>query len=120
MVQGERECVTLVLQDGRRLTCTPDHEILRADGRWVRADQLALGTDRIVMGLEAPLDERAADEAGYRLVAGGRTFSMDDEHERLCTLAFARLLGHLLERRLHQRRGPGAHERRAGARSRWY
>ena len=96
MVQGERECVTLVLQDGRRLTCTPDHQILRADGRWVRADRLALGTDRIVMGLEAPLDERAEDEAGYRLVAGGRTFSMDDEHERLCTLAFARLLGHLL------------------------
>jgi aconitase A len=96
MVQGERACVTLVLQDGRRLTCTPDHKILRADGHWVRADQLALGTDRVVMGLEAPLDERGTDEAGYQLVAGERTFSMDDEHERLCTLAFARLLGHLL------------------------
>ncbi|HUL18165.1 MAG TPA: aconitate hydratase AcnA, partial [Steroidobacteraceae bacterium] len=96
MVQGERECVTLVLQDGRQLTCTPDHKVLRADGRWIRADQLALGTDRVVMGLEAPLDERGTDEAGYRLVAGSRIFSMDDEHERLCTLAFARLLGHLL------------------------
>src|SRR5690606_15604676 len=38
MVQGERDCVTLALQDGRRLTCTPDHEILCADGRWVRDD----------------------------------------------------------------------------------
>src|SRR5437660_1838654 len=28
MVQGERECVSLVLQDGRTLVCTPDHELL--------------------------------------------------------------------------------------------
>ena len=55
MVQGERDCVTLVLQDGRSLTCTPDHEILCADGRWVRADRLAARhSDRVVMGLEAP------------------------------------------------------------------
>src|SRR5262249_5668708 len=42
--QGVRECVTLTLQDGRTLTCTPDHEILTADGRWARADSLVLGT----------------------------------------------------------------------------
>src|SRR4029077_11120852 len=82
MVQGERACVTLVLQDGRRLTCTPDHKILRADGRWVRADQLALGTDRVVMGLEAPLDERGTDETGYQLVAGGGAVSLAGEDER--------------------------------------
>ena len=39
MVQGERECVSLVLQDGRRLLCTPDHKILCADGRWVEAGE---------------------------------------------------------------------------------
>ena len=88
--------MTLVLQDGRTLTCTPDHEILRDDGCWVRADQLELGKDRVVMGLEAPADEPASDEAGYVLLAGSRAFSMTDEHERSCTLAFARLLGHLL------------------------
>src|SRR5437870_5371621 len=96
MVQGERECVSLVLQDGRSLTCTPDHEILCADGRWVPADQLVLGQDRVLTGPEAPLDEPGADEAGYELLAGDRTFSMQGAHERLCTLAFARLLGHLL------------------------
>ena len=57
MIQGERECVSLVLQDGRTLVCTPDHKILCADGRWVRADQLVLSQDRVVVGLEAPLDE---------------------------------------------------------------
>jgi aconitase A len=96
MVQGERECISLVLQDGRRLVCTPDHKLLRADGRWVRADALVKGRDRLVMGLEAPLDEPAADEAGYELCAGGFRSGLADEHERARTLAFARLVGHLI------------------------
>jgi aconitase A len=96
MVQGERECVSLVLQDGRTLVCTPDHKILCTDGRWVRADQLVLGRDRVVVGLEAPLDEPGDDEVGYVLPVGNLMFTMDTPHERLRTLAFARLLGHLL------------------------
>ncbi len=96
MIQGERECVSLVLQDGRTLVCTPDHKILCADGRWVRADQLVLSQDRVVVGLEAPLDEASDGEAGYALHVGNLTFTMSTEYERQRTLAFARLLGHLL------------------------
>ncbi len=96
MLQGERECVSLVLQDGRTLVCTPDHEILRADGRWVRADGLAVSRDRVVMGLESPIDEPGADEAGYELDAGQLKFSFADERERARALAFARLIGHLI------------------------
>ncbi len=77
IVQGERECISLVLQDGRTLTCTPDHKILCADGRWVRADELVLSEDRIVVGLEAPLDEPGDDENGYTLHVGNLTFTMD-------------------------------------------
>ena len=55
-----------------------------------------LGQDRVVVGLEAPLDEPGDDEAGYALHVGNLTFTMDTSHERLRTLAFARLLGHLL------------------------
>ena len=96
MVQGERECVSLVLQDGRRLLCTPDHKILCADGRWVPAGELISGRDRVVMGLEAPLDEPGTDESGYELPAGELKFSFANEHERARTLAFARLVGHLI------------------------
>jgi hypothetical protein len=63
MIQGERDCVTLILQDGRSLTCTPDHEILCEDGRWVRADRLLPGQDRVVMGVEAPPDEPGTNAA---------------------------------------------------------
>jgi aconitase A len=97
MAKGTRECVSLVLQDGRELVCTPEHEILTADGRWVRADELVVGVDRVVAGLEAPVDEPQDDENGYVLHAGKLEFTMDTWAERLRTLAFARLLGHLLD-----------------------
>ncbi|HKR01932.1 MAG TPA: aconitate hydratase AcnA [Pyrinomonadaceae bacterium] len=96
MFQGVRDCVSLVLQDGRTLVCTPDHKILCADGRWVRADELELGRDRVVVGLDAPLDEPGEDEAGYVLLAGDMQFTLDKPDERPRALAFARLLGHLL------------------------
>ena len=96
MIQGERECVSLVLQDGRTLVCTPDHRILCADGLWVRADELTLGESRVVTALEAPLDQPDSDEVGYRLHAGDQAFSMENETERQRTLALARLIGHLL------------------------
>src|ERR1700728_324488 len=56
MDQGERDCVSIVLEDGRSLTLTPDHRVLCADGRWVRADELVLNDDRVLIGPEAPLD----------------------------------------------------------------
>ena len=95
--QGMQECVSLVFQDGRQVTCTPDHKILCTDGRWVRADELRPGTDRVVAGLEAPLDEARPDESGYVLRAGHLDLTMTTTVERLRTLAFARLLGHLLD-----------------------
>jgi aconitase A len=96
MSKGVRDCVSLTLQDGRTLVCTPDHELLTESGQWVRADELVVGRDRVVVGLEAPLDEPGEDERGYLLNAGEWTFTLDTPHGRLRTLAFARLLGHLL------------------------
>jgi aconitase A len=96
MVRGERDCLSVVLQDGRRLVCTPDHELLCADGRWVRADRIRKGIDRLVMGLEAPLDEPGHDEAGYELIAGDMSFTLANEQDRTRALAFARLVGHVI------------------------
>src|SRR5438445_8730458 len=81
--KGTRECLSLVLQDGRELVCTSDHEILTADGRWVRADALVLGVDRVIAGLEVPVDEPQDDETGYVLRAGTFEFTMEGWLERL-------------------------------------
>ncbi|MDE3101566.1 MAG: hypothetical protein KGJ98_04955, partial [Chloroflexota bacterium] len=92
---GLRECVTLTFQDGRTLTCTPDHRLLRADGAWIPAAELRVGEDRVVMGLEAPLDIPGEDEVGYELNVGDLRLTFDSPGERVRTLAFARILGHL-------------------------
>ena len=94
--QGIQDCVKLVLQDGRSLICTPDHKILCSDGRWIRADKLVLGKDRVIVGLEGPLDKPGDDESGYVLHVGNLTLKMDTQVNRARTLAFSRLLGHLL------------------------
>ncbi|MDE1853761.1 MAG: hypothetical protein KGI38_08460 [Thaumarchaeota archaeon] len=104
---GVRECVELVLQDGRTLVCTPDHKVLSSDGRWIRADGLRPGVDRVVVGLEGPLDKPEEDEVGYVLRAGELEFKMDSQRERARTLAFARLLGHLLNDGSISRLGQG-------------
>ncbi|MBV8497608.1 MAG: hypothetical protein JO361_12575, partial [Gammaproteobacteria bacterium] len=96
MVQGERECVSLVLQDGRSLVCTPDHKILCANGCWVEAGNLKPGHDRVLVGLDVPLDKPAPDEDGYELITANMTFGFADARQRERTLAFARLVGHLV------------------------
>jgi aconitase A/intein/homing endonuclease len=107
MNQGERECVAVTLQDGRQLICTEDHKILCTDGRWVPAGALKSGRDRVVTGLEAPLDEVVADETGYELVAGDVRLGFTNERERARTLAFARLVGHLISDGSISRHGQG-------------
>ncbi len=96
MDRGARDCVRLVLEDGRSLVCTPDHMILRSDGRWARADELTPGEDRVTVGIEGPRNAPGADEEGYVLRAGEALFSMDSPSQRARMLAFARLVGHFL------------------------
>ena len=47
--QGVKQCVELRFVDERTLTCTPDHRIRTADGRWVEAAQLAIGIDEVAV-----------------------------------------------------------------------
>ena len=107
---GTRECLKLVLQDGRSLICTPDHKILSSDGRWVRADELKIGRDRVRVGLEGPLDTPAHDESCYALQAGDMSFGMETENGRGRMLAFARLLRQSPRRRVNQRLWTGAND----------
>ena len=59
--QGCRECVKLLFSDGRTLVCTPDHRIRTADGRWVEAKDLVVGTDEVAVGVEYPQATASAE-----------------------------------------------------------
>ena len=66
--QGRRACVELLFSDGRTLVCTPDHRIRTADGRWVEAGQLKVGTDEVAVGVEyAHATEDDDGKSGWQL-----------------------------------------------------
>ena len=88
--QGVRDCVALTFEDGRTLVCTPDHEICCADGRWVRADALALATTRGRWDSRRRSTSRARREAGYVLAPAISVFALDGPDERARTLGRSR------------------------------
>jgi hypothetical protein len=92
---GVKQCVRVVLEDGRTLDCTPDHELLTADGRWRRADRLKAGVDRVAVAPHVPVaDVREPDlERGFRLAVGPYVLTMRGAAARKQALAFARILG---------------------------
>ena len=111
--KGIRDVVTVIMLDGRRVQCTPDHRFLvegrgdddeqrGADGpfdmpgenlAWVQAKDLE--GRRVVTGIIAPVDVVGDDERGWTLDVGVRTLSMTTKEERDATLAFARVAGYM-------------------------
>ena len=104
---GQRDCVELLLSDGRTLVCTPDHRVLTRRG-WVEADALQLtrclptpghgaelaAGDELLVGGQFPAVGSDDASAGWRLaVSSLQTELTVDEAGIDCTLAFARLLG---------------------------
>ena len=98
LVQGVKECVELVLEDGRQLVCTPDHRV-----RTLRGDvqvQALTSADRVLMAPEGPLADdptsdwsmtvELTDDSGVDHIA----LRMDDSDGYLRCMAFARLLGY--------------------------
>jgi len=101
-VRGERECIELMFEDGRSLTCTPDHLIRTADG-WMRADQIPLHSDagRVLCGPDSVVEPTLSQqqqqcEATWSLPLPdiGVTLRMDTPAARRQSLAFARLMGY--------------------------
>jgi glycine dehydrogenase len=89
---GRKPCVEVTLQDGRTMTCTPDHRVLTTAG-WIEAEQLT-SAHRVVIGPEAPPDEVEVDaELAFRAEYGRLQLSMDTAPARARALAFFRLLG---------------------------
>jgi DNA polymerase elongation subunit (family B) len=105
--QGTKQCVEVLLEDGKTIKCTPDHRIWakqalpgedEATWRWVPAGQLQKGTDRVAVSFSNPLDTPGADEADWTLQVGVLSFSMSTDAEREKVLAFCRILGGLFAR----------------------
>jgi DNA polymerase elongation subunit (family B) len=65
---GQRECVELELEDGRTITCTPDHQLATKNG-WTNADDIPIG-DKIKVGPILPDVELDTTETVYARILG--------------------------------------------------
>ena len=76
--RGVKECVELLLEDGRKLVCTPDHRIRTLDGG-VEVQHLT-SEHRVVVAAEGPLADEECDHQW------ALTLDCDNEHGVLCPI----------------------------------
>ena len=92
--KGLKETIKVYLQDGRTISCTPEHKFMLYDGTWCEAKDLK---DKEVMcGIQYPEDIKYDNEKEWCLQVDGYKFTMNTDIEREKTLAFSRMLGYIL------------------------
>tara|TARA_Y100001970_G_scaffold284652_1_gene402458 strand:- start:2160 stop:7364 length:5205 start_codon:yes stop_codon:yes gene_type:complete len=99
MFKGERECVELIMEDGRKNICTPDHPVLTSDNEWIKAKDLVIGKTKIKASVSYPpmnIDEEIKECNGWTLQVGKLKLYTHNKNEYLKTLAFARMIGILI------------------------
>jgi intein/homing endonuclease len=73
LYKGERECLDLILQDGRKISCTPDHPLLTTNNEWVKAKDLIPGESKVKAGVNYPvidIEEEIKECKGWNLKVG--------------------------------------------------
>ena len=98
--KGERECVDIYLEDGRKITCTPEHKLLTSNNEWIKANELKPSETRLKCGVKYPefdINKEMQLCNNWSLEINS-TFSLKTNtiDEYMKTLAFSRLLGYLL------------------------
>lgn len=94
--KGFRECVEIVLQDGRTIKCTPDHKFLTTENNWVFAKDLKQKTSRLRVSLLYPcidIESELIECNNWSLFQNGINLQTNSVNEYLRTMAFMRILG---------------------------
>jgi DNA-directed RNA polymerase II subunit RPB2 len=99
MNKGERECIQITFEDGKKIICTPEHPILNSNNEWTKAKDLVVGETRIKNSVNYPLmeiEKEIQECNGWSLNMEGLTLTTNNEENYLKTLAFSRILGYLI------------------------
>ncbi len=97
--KGEKECVQVTLQDGRKLVCTDNHPVLTSTGEWKKISELTVDESRLKTGVTCPvisLKDELTECNGWSLNVGTFKLTTESVGEYMKTLAFARILGYLI------------------------
>ena len=100
LYKGEKECIDIYLQDGRKLSFTPEHRFLTSDNTWIKVNELKVGETRLKCSVNYPV----MDFKQEMIDCNNWEFKVNDYFslktntfkEFNKTLAFARILGYLI------------------------
>ena len=99
LYKGERECVDIILQDGRKISFTQEHPFLTSTNEWVKAKDLIPGETKLKVGVNYPvidIEEEIKECKGWNLKVGELLLKTNTHDEYFKTLAFIRILGYLI------------------------
>ena len=102
MEQGVQDTVRLTFEDGRTLTCTPDHKILTIDDNnkteWIEAKDIKMDT-KIIQGIENPhdiIDYNLDWNLTFTIDDQTTTWNIKNKLDRNKILAFSRISGYII------------------------
>lgn len=98
MYKGEKECVNVTFQDGRKIKFTSNHKLLTSDNNWTKINETIINETKIKTGLTCPLikvDEEIKMCSSWSLNAGKISIKITDDNSYFEALSFVRIIGYL-------------------------
>jgi len=96
MCKGERECVDVIFQDGRKIRFTNNHKLLTSDNIWLPISEFKINETRIKTSVTYPLikiQEEINECNSWNLKVGTMLLTTNNY---LQTLAFVRIIGYMI------------------------
>jgi intein/homing endonuclease len=98
LYKGERECVDVTFQDGRKIKFTANHKLLTSENIWSEINKFVINETRIKTGITYPLikvNEEIEMCSSWSIQVGDLLIKTDNKENYFKALAFARILGYL-------------------------
>ena len=98
LYKGERECVDVTFQDGRKIKFTANHKLLTSENIWSEINKFIINETRIKTGITYPLikvNEEIEMCSSWSIQVGTLLIKVDNKDNYFEALAFARILGYL-------------------------
>ena len=98
LYKGEKECVDVTFQDGRKIRVTDNHKLLTSSNEWIEVNKFVSKETRIKSGITNPLikvKEEINMSNSWSLNVGTLILKIIDNESYFKALSFARIIGYL-------------------------
>jgi hypothetical protein len=98
LYKGEKECVDVTFEDGRKITFTNNHKLLTSENKWTSISDFVLNKTKLKTGINYPLikvKEEVSVSSSWHLKVGTLLLQITNEESYFEALSFARIIGYL-------------------------